>query len=399
MSNKSIVMPSTKLENSSTSHQEKPYVILILQGGGALGAYQAGVYKAMISAGLEPDWVAGISIGALNSCIIGGNKPEDRLARLEEFWGEIATDGDWSAKYMPAGMQDLYLQSVISKSAIFGIPPLFKPQNQYLNFNQQSSTSYYNPKPMFDTLEKYASFEKINTGTTRISAGASKVCTGELVFFDNTKHPMKPEHFVASASLPPLFPAQSIDNELYWDGGCVSNTPLEVVIHELPQKKTLVFLVDLWNAYGEKPKNMSDVLNRLHHITYADKSIRDIQNAVFQRNLAQYVRSTLASNDKSSDIETYLHDRLPTINHNLDIIHLVYSHNDEIEQCAFDFTHASINRRKKAGYDDAKLAINEAPWAHEDSSGRVAAFYEIREGQLITEEWYRDQRRFAFFGE
>ena len=386
-------------ESSNTSSEDKPYVILVLQGGGALGAYQIGVYEAMAAAGLEPDWVAGISIGSLNSCIIAGNKPENRLKKLEEFWEEISVDSDWKAEYIPGEIQKIYQTAAFNKSALFGISPFFKPHNQYLGFNPDSRISYYNTTPMLDTLQKYSSFEKLNSGKTRISVGASNVCTGELVFFDNTKHTMKPEHILASGSLPPAFPPQRIDGDLYWDGGCVSNTPLEVVMHELPHKRALVFVVDLWNAYGDEPTNMEEVSHRMNNITYADRSLRQIQKAVLQRNLAQLAKTALASGQAPTGIEAYTQERIMTFNHNLDIVHLVYEHKNEVEHCAGDFTHHSIKRRRKAGLRDAAIAIKEAPWVREDPNSNMAAFHEVRGGQCFPSVQNKHQKRFAFYGE
>lgn len=393
---------STKTDfdfEKTTSASEKPYVILVLQGGGALGAYQIGVLDAMAEAGLQPDWVAGISIGALNSCIIAGNKPEQRLEKLEKFWESITTDHEWNAEYFPAEMQKMYQNLGFLKAVTSGIPGFFNPHTTSFGFNPDSLISYYNTEPMIQTLQSYADFSLINKAETRISVGAANVTTGELVFFDNTKHPIRPEHIMASGSLPPAFPPQRIDGELYWDGGCVSNTPLEVVMYDLPNKPTLIFVVDLWSAYGDEPKNMEEVAQRMNHITYADRSLRQIQKAVFQRNLAQLAKKSMKAGGDASALKAYADDRMVTFDHSLDIVHLVYEHKNEGQHGDADFLHHSIKRRRTAGYRDARSAIKQSPWVRDNDEDVVATYHEVRGGQCFVGAEHKRHKRFMFYGE
>src|SRR5215510_13414499 len=248
-------------------------VVLLLQGGGALGAYQAGVYEALAETGLHPDWVVGISIGAINAAIIAGNAPERRVDRLREFWQEITAP----AMGFGADVDGLFgrgeaaraLANQVSAAmvACAGTPGFFSPRlpNPWFHLpGTIEATSYYDTRPLSATLERFVDFDRVNSANcdTRLSLGAVNVRSGNLVYFDPATQVIGPEHVMASGALPPGFPAVEIEGEHYWDGGLVSNTPLQWIGMTQRPPDSLVFQVDLWSAKGEFPRNLAEVATR-----------------------------------------------------------------------------------------------------------------------------------------
>jgi NTE family protein len=230
-------------------------ISLVLQGGGALGAYQAGVYQALHEAGLEPDWVVGVSIGAINSAIIAGNPPERRLERLEEFWNTITASDP--LLIWPEGDNPRKMRNALSamNAMLFGQPGFFKPNpvNGWLaQRGSRAATSLYDTSPLHRTLEKLVDFELINSGRVRFAVGAVNVETANFAYFDNAEIEIAPEHVMASGALPPALPMVRIGKNYYWDGGLVSNTPLQHLLDNCGSQNSLVFQVDLFSASGRK---------------------------------------------------------------------------------------------------------------------------------------------------
>jgi NTE family protein len=250
-------------------------IALVLQGGGALGAYQGGVYQALQEAGLEPEWVSGVSIGAINSALIAGNAPDRRLAALCEFWDRVTNRTIWP--YTPEG--DIYRQTRNTLSAlttaIFGQPGLFSPHKVnpwFLPPGAKDATSFYDNTPLRETLEELVDFKRLNDGEMHFAVGAVHVLTGNYVFFDNRREEIRIEHVMASAALPPAFPMVQIGTDYFWDGGIVSNTPLQHLLAQDDDINSLVFQVDLFSARGELPRTMSDVLGRQKDIIYSSRT-------------------------------------------------------------------------------------------------------------------------------
>ncbi|MGO4327154.1 DUF3734 domain-containing protein [Cupriavidus sp. 2TAF22] len=276
----------------NTSHPAEPLALppydevgLVLQGGGALGSYQAGVYDGLAQAGIHPTWVSGISIGALNTAIIAGNAREDRVEALRGFWQTISLPPDAIGKagaWLPAtfGFPDIARKWssmwAAGRALMEGQQGFFLPRSPLHGFGGHgdgpSQVSFYDTSALRATLLKYADFDRINDGEMRVSVGAVNVRTGNLVYFDNTKMRLEPEHFMASGALPPGFPAVEIDGEFYWDGGLVSNTPLTEIVRESQHKDTLIFQVDLWSASGALPGNFLDVSERTKDIQYSSRT-------------------------------------------------------------------------------------------------------------------------------
>jgi NTE family protein len=258
-------------------------IALLLQGGGALGAYQGGVYQALAEADLHPDWVAGISIGAINSALIAGNPPERRVEHLREFW-ETVTRPPLGALGVPTLSSveiknDMVRQMVNQWRAmgalLWGAPGFFKPRIPppiFVPASSPGALSFYDVSPLKSLLEKLVDFDLLNSGKMRFSVGATQVRTGNLIVFDSTSHRIDANHVIASGSLPPGFPATEIDGEHYWDGGIVSNTPLQWVLDGHPRKDTLAFQIDLWSARGELPRDMIEVDVRMKDIRYSSRT-------------------------------------------------------------------------------------------------------------------------------
>ena len=250
-------------------------IALVLQGGGALGAYQAGVYQAMHEAGVEPDWVSGVSIGAINSAIIAGNPPTHRLRQLQTFWEMITERKIWP--FTPDG--DIFRKARNAHSclvtSVAGQPGFFKPRfpNPWMSLTgATTATSYYDTEPLRDTLTELVDFSLINDGVTRFSVGAVNVLTGNFVYFDNAREEIEPEHIMASGALPPALPMVKIGTDHFWDGGIVSNTPLQHLLDQDDKLNTLVFQVDLFSARGVLPRDIQDVLARHKDIMYSSRT-------------------------------------------------------------------------------------------------------------------------------
>ena len=255
-------------------------IALILQGGGALGAYQAGVYQALAEANLHPDWVAGISIGALNSAIIAGNPPEKRVQQLRAFW-ETVSAPPFALPTIPGlNIHGEYMHAAVNQMRSLGIllggaPGFFTPRMPPPFLHPPGSAeavSFYDVAPLKATLERLVDFDVINKGAMRFSVGAVNVRTGNFVYFDNTTHQIGPAHVMASGSLPPGFPATEIDGEHYWDGALESNTPLQWVLDSRPRQDTLAFQIDLWSASGEFPRNLMESELRQKDIRFSSRT-------------------------------------------------------------------------------------------------------------------------------
>src|SRR5258708_36469749 len=250
-------------------------VALVLQGGGALGAYQAGVYQALHEEGMEPDWVCGVSIGAINSAIIAGNPPEHRLEKLRTFWERITARKVWH--YTPDG--DVYrkARNLVSSfmTTTLGQPGFFKPHatNPWLSAaGANTATSYYDSEPLRETLLELVDFDRINDKKIRFAVGAVNIRAGNFIYFDNAHDEIMPEHIMASGALPPALPMVKVGTDHFWDGGIVSNTPLQHLLDQEDDLNSLVFQVDLFSARGALPRDIQDVMARHKDIMYSSRT-------------------------------------------------------------------------------------------------------------------------------
>jgi NTE family protein len=339
-------------------------VALVLQGGGALGAFQAGVYQALAEANLHPDWVAGISIGAINCALIAGNPPETRLERLRAFWEQVTTqllfDAFGLAHYWLRGdTGHVFANRLRAGATLFeGAPGFFKPRfpPPYLSPpGTVEATSWYDTTPPRSTLERLVDFDRINAGEMRFSVGAVNIRSGNFVYFDSTTHKIRPEHIMASAALPPGCPAVDVDGELYWDGGLVSNTPLQWVVSGDTRQDTLTFQVDLWSSRGELPSDLNDVMSRQKEIQYSSRT----RASTDQFKQIQCVRMALANLLEKIPTEILESDEGQLLKSVADrnvyqIVHLIYrSKSYEPQSKDYEFSRTSMLEHWNAGYNDA----------------------------------------------
>jgi NTE family protein len=340
-------------------------IALLLQGGGALGAYQAGVYQALSEANVHPDWVAGISIGAINSAIIAGNPPEQRIDRLRAFWEGITANPlfDWVAaadQFAPKGdiARSAFNQLSAAWAMVGGAPGFFalrQPAPWLHPGGCLEATSFYETKLLKATLEQLVDFERINSGAMRFSVGAVNVRTGNFVYFDNTTREIRPEHVIASGSLPPGFPAIEIEGEHYWDGGLISNTPLQWVVDHGPRQDTLAFQVDLWSARGELPGNLAEVTTRQKEIQYSSRTRANTDQ--FKR--LQRTRCALATLLEKLPDDLKASEEVRLLRSIADrklysIVHLIYrSKHYEGNSKDYEFSRLTMEEHWRAGYHDA----------------------------------------------
>jgi NTE family protein len=342
--------------------------VLLLQGGGALGSYQAGVYQALAEADLHPDWVAGISIGAVNAALIAGNPPEKRVEKLREFWEAVSTPPLGVPHLASIDIKDDAIHRAINQTRalgimMFGAPHFFKPRllSPLLWPSQHADQlSFYDVAPLRATLERLVDFDRLNAGAMRFSVGAVNVKTANFVYFDSTTHRIGPEHIIASGSLPPGFPATEIDGEYYWDGGLVSNTPLQWVLDSRPRLDTLAFQIDLWSARGELPRNLGEAEVRLKEIQFSSRT----RAATDQYKRAQRLRIAFASLMKDLPAELLDRPEVSLLAAEADekvcnIVQLIYNaKNYEGIAKDYEFSRRTMEEHWAAGHEDVVRAIS-----------------------------------------
>lgn len=351
---------------------------LVLQGGGALGAYQAGVYEGLAEVGVEPTRIAGISIGALNTAIIAGNAPADRVNALRGFWNDISQRADLFAHMsarMPAwpGFEDMarrWSSAWAATRTLFeGQQGFFSPRmhEPFAGFARKrpDQLSYYDTSELRATLLKHTDFDRINRGDIRVSVGAVNVRTGNLVYFDNAAMRLAPEHFIASGALPPGFPAVEIDGEFYWDGGLVSNTPLTEIIRECRHKDTLVFQVDLWSSRGRLPGNFLDVSERTKDIQYSSRT-RAITAFMSQhQKYAQMIRALLEHIPETAQLaHPLLREAQKTANGSaVNVVHLIYKNKTfEGHYKDYEFSESTMREHWGSGLEDIRRSFGHPEW-------------------------------------
>ncbi len=351
-------------------------ITLVFQGGGALGAYQAGVYQALHEAGIEPDWIIGTSIGAINAGIIAGNRPEHRLDRLKEFWARVRHPTPVTAM---ASLPFLGGTFAAMNAITSGLPGFFKPNPAaFLGPKMPlgaDDAGYYSTAPLQKTLADLIDPDLLGRDGPRLTLGAANVSTGAMRYFDSREDDLTIRHIMASGALPPAFPAVRIDGELFWDGGILSNTPVEVVFDDAPRRSGIVFAVHLWRRQGDEPTSIWDVANREKDLQYASRAVSQIKR---QRQLhrMRHIIATLvdklppearASNEvqdlASYGCKTQMHvvrllaPRLKNEDHTKDI----------------DFSQTGITLRWQAGLADMRETLAREPWhdAHHPDEGLI----------------------------
>ena len=355
------------------AHEALPgQVVLVFQGGGALGAYQLGVYQAMDEAGIQPDWVIGTSIGAINAALIAGNPRERRFRRLAEFWTRVA---DTTRLDVPADVLSLRRawrawDQAMAKWMIIGggIKGFFQP-NPASWFGPLAPlgvdrASYYMIEPLRDTLASLVDFDLLNAGHPRLTVGAVHATTGAMRYFDSRDQRLNVEHIMSSGALPPAFPAVRIDGEPYWDGGIYSNTPVEVVLDDKPRKSSVIFSVQMWNPVGPEPNSIWQISERQKDIQYASRTDSHIARQQQIHRLRHVIRE-LVKRLPEAERETAEVRALAAwgCHTTMRLIKLAAPRLDSDDQLKdIDFTPDAIAARQRAGYEAAMRAIAARPW-------------------------------------
>jgi len=343
-------------------------VVLVLQGGGALGAYQAGVYQALHEAGVEPDWIVGTSIGAINASLIAGNEPAQRLNALREFWCRVECHRPWNNLPAWTGMADAMSYWATLLGGVSGFfrpnPAAFCGAHVPLGVDH---AGFYSTAPLRETLGELVDFALVNRGQPRLTVGAAHVRSSMMRYFDSREQPIAVDHILASGALPPAFPAVRIDGELYWDGGILSNTPTEVIFEDNPRRSSLIFAVHVWNPNGPEPGTIWDVLHRQKDIQYSSriaghiarlKQAHKLRHVITElvRKLPEDVRTSAAARELASygcvtrmHVMRLLAPRLDNENHTKDI----------------DFSPSGIRMRWDAGHSATMRALEQAAWQGE----------------------------------
>jgi len=354
-------------------------VVLVLQGGGALGSYQAGVYQALHEAGIEPDWIIGTSIGAINASLIAGSEPADRLSRLQEFWKRMEQSPIWSFRdALPGFNEKLSYWSTVTH----GIPGFFRPNpmahagDAYVLGPERAG--YYTTLPLQQTLEELVDFDLVNRCRPRLTVGAAHVRTSQMRYFDSRDGAITLKHVMASGALPPAFPAVRIDGELYWDGGILSNTPTEAVFDDNPRKDSLIFSVHLWNPTGAEPTTMAEVFNRHKDVQYSSRIASQIVRQQ-QTHRLRHIINQLASRLSESERDCPAVRELASYGcqTRMHVVRLLAPQLDrETHTKDIDFSSHGIRQRWAAGYAHTSSMLARAPWTREFDPLSAVIFHE-----------------------
>jgi NTE family protein len=365
--------------------------ILLLQGGGALGAYQCGVYEGLAEVGVTPTWFVGISIGAVNSAILAGNPPERRVERLRIFWDRASA---FSTVELPAWlepMRPMMGRLNFATVATWGIPGFFKPRSMHPDLAQSGSPealSYYDTAPLKSTLEELVDFDLINHRSVRLSLGAVNVRTGESVYFDNRHMRITPEHVMASGALPPGFPAIHIGGEYYYDGGLVSNSPLTYIVDEKPLTSALILQVNLFNAHGPLPRTLDEAMERVKDIQFSSKQrfntqkVRELQEA--RAALGRLLAKLPADLKADPDVQ-----KLVPICDNRDwtIAHINNRRPSLGGQTKdAEFSRSAVYARWAAGLEDVRISAANLDWMQPLDLGGMRVYYLPPVGMIGTAE-------------
>lgn len=340
-------------------------VVLVLQGGGALGAYQVGVYQALHEAGIEPDWVIGTSIGAINAALIVGNPPDERMRKLDAFWQHVEQQRTLAGPFDWLGMGNLLANMT---TVMRGIPAFFEPNLLALRGAQAAvgveQAAYYSTAPLRETLGALVDFNYLDTCKTRLTVGAVNACTGAMRYFDSRDDTIGLDHVMASGALPPAFPAVRIDGQPYWDGGIYSNTPIEAVLDDKPRRDSLIFAVNVWHQTGPEPESIWQVMGRQKDIQYASRAdshiLRQKQIHRLRHVIRELQKQLPAAKRSDPEVQELASWGCGTTMH---VAHLLAPRIEgEDHTKDIDFTAAGVHARRAAGYADTRRMIERAPW-------------------------------------
>jgi NTE family protein len=361
--------------------------VLVLQGGGALGSYQAGAYQALCRHDFEPDWVAGISIGAINAAIIAGNPPEKRVARLKEFWELVSAPVPWSPLTSDDRGRSFFNEASAAMVATFGVPGFFTPRLPPAPLWPQGSPeslSYYDTGALRVTLEHLVDFDRINDLKTRLSIGAVGVTSGNFRYFDNFEFKklgkkIGPEHIMASGALPPGFPSIVIEGEHYWDGGIASNTPLDYVLDEDVTNALLIFQVDLFSARGPLPVSLLEAAEREKDIRFSSRTRMNTDKNKEIHNARRALRDLIGKLPEELKSDPSLEILRKAAKENtVTVMHLIYrSKNYESSSKDYDFSRIGMVEHWGAGERDVDLSMRHTEWLERPQTGETMMTYDL----------------------
>ncbi|MGC2809865.1 MAG: patatin-like phospholipase family protein [Bradyrhizobium sp.] len=361
--------------------------VLVLQGGGALGSYQAGAFQALCHQGFEPEWIAGISIGAINAAIIAGNPPQQRIPRLKEFWELVSSPVPWSPLLKGDHGRTAFNGASAALVATFGVPGFFTPRFPPAPLwppGSPQSQSYYDTAPLRATLERLVDFDRINELQTRLSIGAVSVTTGNFRYFDNVEFSklgkkIGPEHIMASGALPPGFPSIEIEGEHYWDGGIASNTPLDYVLDEETARDLLIFQVDLFSARGPLPETMLEAAEREKDNRYSSRTRMNTDKNKQIHNTRKALCELIAKLPSEFKNDPSVEALREAVRENtVTVVHLIYrSKNYESSYKDYDFSHVGMVEHWSAGVRDVHLSMRHKEWLQRPQSGETMVTYDL----------------------
>ena len=366
--------------------------ILVLQGGGALGAYQAGVFESLSSVYREPTWVAGISIGAINAALITGNAAESRVDRLREFWELLSSSPGLSA-FAPlayASTRQALNEASAAQVMLFGVPGFFTPRYPPAPLQPQGSLeaiSYYDTTPLRQTLERLLDFDRINAGSMRLSVGAVNVRTGNFAYFDSAKQRIDARHIMASAALPPGFAPIEIDGEYYWDGGLGSNTPLQYVLDQPGKHRRVVFQVDLFSAVGLLPATLAEVSEREKDIRYSSRTrlntTMELDRQVMAQAAQRLITKLPAALRDDPDVRALSRVRSE---HAVDVVHLIYrSKRYESQSKDYEFSRLSMHEHWDTGRADTVHTLHSPQWIHRERNATGVHVFDLTPDNAPTD--------------
>lgn len=384
----------------SAPHPDYAVTALVLQGGGALGSYQAGVYQGLAEGGLHPNWVAGISIGAINAALIAGSTPKRRVDTLRGFWEHICRQPWWPPLHaalapharhtLPASVRS-WIDSVESTRAVLeGQNGFFVPRLWHAlaaPARSPHAASFYDTRPLRATLERFIDFERINDSREmRVAVGAVNVRTGNFVYFDNSERRLGPEHIMASGALPPGFPAVEIEDEFYWDGGLVSNTPLQYILTARPRQDALIFQIDLWSAAGKVPTDLLEVADRQKDIQYSSRTrmvTTVMQEEQRYRRLLHEALQRVPESERKGRWYTQASELACSARRN--VIHLIYR-NKPYEGFSKDFQFGmlAMTEHWATGLADMKATLEHPDWLEKPSEEHPFVTHDLHRLQVAT---------------
>jgi NTE family protein len=352
---------------TATASRADEDCILVLQGGGALGAYQAGVFEALSESFAEPTWVAGISIGAINAALIAGNPAQRRVARLREFWDLVSSSIALSGSAQAASDRETLNDASATQVMLFGVPGFFSPRFPPAPFQPRGTLeaiSYYDTALLLQTLERLVDFDRVNSGHVRLSVGAVNVRTGNFEYFDTAKQRIDARHIMASGALPPGFAPVEIDGEYYWDGGLVSNTPLQYVLDQPGKRHRIVFQVDLFAAEGELPTTLAEVTEREKDIRFSSRTRLNTTNELDRQVVAKAAQRLLEKlpPELRDDPDVRALTRVRS-SHGVDVVHLIYrSKHYESQSKDYEFSRVSVQEHWESGLVDMFHTLHDPRW-------------------------------------